>query len=424
MDLVSTWYLRGFSPCEGNGDDGLIRQIWSRFATPHLSRLAILSAARVGVLLSVVLCSASVAEAQDPPADAVVAELPFLDSPHPSSVVVDLARDAAARPFPLVLDTGASFSTLTAGLARELGVPVRSAKSSPYRRATCLGRDLQFRVDARRGDMVSPTGREFGLLGGNFLVEYVVEIDFADRRVRFLDPDRYRVPEQAASPDETVVPMQLVSNRPIVEVEIEGHSVSLLLDTGAAYGVLIGGRVARAAGLESLPASGLSAAGVLGEIGVEFSEAKSVRVGSLEFQNLPVIVAPRGLYQQGTANDSLIGYDLFSQLTLRIDYPRKRVWLRRDPGAPPIFLGADYTLVRKSGALLFRDGSSIFAAAILPGGAADRIGLQPQDVLEGFDASDAGFDPASPHHAIAGEGPVQIRRRGEGGSWRLLRLPH
>jgi predicted aspartyl protease len=375
------------------------------------------------LLLLLAVLSAAAAEVEDPPPAAVIAELPFLESLDPSSVVIDLARKEGARPFPLLLDTGASFSTLTPGLARELGVRVRPTKSAPYRRATRLGRDLQFRVDARRGDQASQTGREFGLLGGNFLVEYVVEIDFPRRRVRFLDPGRYRVPERTAAPDETVLPLTLVSNRPLVEIEIEEHPVSLLLDTGASYGVLIGGSVARAAGLEARPAAGLSAAGVMGEIGVEFAEARSVRVGTLEFRDLPVIVAPRGLYQQGTANDSLIGFDLFSQLTLRIDYPRKRAWLRREPGAPPIFLGADYTLVRSSGALLFRTADSVFAAVILPGGAAERIGLEPQDVLEGFDPSEEAFDPASPHRAIAGEGPVRVRRRGEGGRWRLLSLP-
>jgi len=401
----------------------LIWRVWKLLAGSFLCELSILPVIRVGGLLQICLLSTAAAQLQDPPPAAVIADLPFLDSPHPSSVVVNLARETAARPFPLALDTGASFSTVTPGLARELGVQVRSTKRSAYRRATRLGRDLQFRVDVRGGDTASKTGREFGLLGGNFLVKYVVEIDFPGRRVRFLDPDRYRVPEQTTAPDETVLPLQLVSNRPIVEVEIEGHPVSLLLDTGAAYGVLIGGRIARDAGLESHPASGLSALGVLGEIGVEFSEARSVRVGALEFRNLPVIVAPRGLYQQGTANDSLIGFDLFSQLILRIDYPRKRVWIRREQGAPPIFLGSDYTLVRASGALLFRDGGSVFVAVILPGGAADRIGLQIQDVLEGFDASDEAFDPASPHRAIASEGPVQVRRRGEGGRWSLLTLP-
>jgi predicted aspartyl protease len=386
-------------------------------------RLAFGAAIRVGVLLQVVVLSMAAAQAEGPPPAAVVAELPFLDSPDPSTIVIDLAKEEGARPFPLVLDTGASFSTLTPRLARELGVRVRSTKRSPYRRATRLGRDLQFRVDARRGDMASQTGREFGLLGGNFLAEYVVEIDFPRRRVRFLDPDHYTVAEQTAAPDETVLPLSLVSNRPIVEVEIDGHPVKLLLDTGASYGVLIGGSVARAVGLESHPAPGLSAAGVMGEIGVEFAEAGSVRVGSLEFRNLPVIVAPRGLYQQGTANDSLIGFDLLSQVTLRIDYPRKRAWLRRESGAIPIFLGADYTLVRASGALLYRTEDSVFAAVILPGGAADRIGLQPQDILEGFDPSEKAFDPTSPHRAIASQEPVLVRRRGENGHWRLLRLP-
>jgi len=388
-----------------------------------LARLARRPLLRVGILLSVIALSVSTARGEDPPPAAVLAELPFLDFFGPSSIAIDLSRGEGARPFPLVLDTGASDSTVTPGLARELGVRVRSSKRSPYRRPTLLGRDLQFRVDARRGELASQTGSEFGLLGGSFLALYVVEIDIPRRRVRFLDPDRYAVPEQATAPDETVLPVRLVANRPIVEVEIEGHRLDLLLDTGASYGVVIGGRVARAAGLESHPAPGLAAVGVMGEIGVEFAEARSVRLGTLEFRDLPVIVAPRGLHQQGTASDSLIGFDLLSQLTLRIDYPRKRAWLRREPGATPIFLGADYALVRASGALLQRSGESVFVAAILPGGAADRIGLEPEDVLEGFDPTDEALDPASPHRAIASQGPVLVRRRGEGGSWRLLRLP-
>jgi hypothetical protein len=278
-------------------------------------------------------------------------------------------------------------------------------------------------VDAHHGDSGSKTGREFGLLGGNFLVEYVVEVDFPRRRVRFLDPERFEVSEKAAAPDETVLPLQLISNRPIVEVEIEGRPVSVLLDTGASYGVLVGSRVARDAGLTSRPAAGLSATGVKGEIGVEFAEARSIRVGALEFHDQPVVVAPRGLYQQGTANDSLIGFDLLSQLSVRIDYPSKRLWLRREPGMVSSFLGADYALVRASGALLYRSGHSVFASVILPGGAAERIGLRPQDVLEDFDPSKEGFDPASPHRAIQAGGPVLIRRRADNGSWHLLRLP-
>jgi predicted aspartyl protease len=343
--------------------------------------------------------------------------------PGGSGAFIDLAREGSAQRFPLLLDTGASFSMLTPGLARELGIRVRASKGSPYRRATRLGRDLQFRVDTRRGDHASRIGIEFGLLGGNFLAQYVVEVDFPRRRVRFLDPDRFQTPEQTTAAEETVLSMQLVSSRPIVQAEIAGHPVSLLLDTGASFGVVMGGGAARAASLESRPAPGLSAVGVFGEVEVEFAEASRMRLGDQEFSDVPVVVAPRGLYQQGTASDSLIGLDLLSQFTLRIDYPRKRLWLRRDRASVPLFLGADYRLVRESGALLFRNEGSVLAAVILPGGAAERIGLQPRDVLEGFDPSAPDFDPASVHRAISGAEPLTVRRPEGGDRWRVLRLP-
>ena len=80
----------------------------------------------------------------EPPPEAVLADLPFLDPPDARTVTVDLAREGSARPFPLLLDTGAQSSVLTPALARELGVNVRRLKSTPYRRATRLGRDLQW----------------------------------------------------------------------------------------------------------------------------------------------------------------------------------------------------------------------------------------------------------------------------------------
>ena len=44
-------------------------------------------------------------------------------------------------------------------------------------------------------------------------------------------------------------------------------------------------------------------------------------------------VAPQGFYNQGFPGDSLIGYDLLAQFLVRIDYPRRRLWLRREPAA-------------------------------------------------------------------------------------------
>src|SRR5262245_28035180 len=141
--------------------------------------------------------------APEPPPEAVVAVLPFAESREPNRVMVDLAPEGG-RPFVMMLDTGASGSVITPRMARELGVRVRPLKDTPYRRKTRLGRDLQFWVDTRSSDTAARTGWEYGLLGGEFLDDYVLEIDFPGRRVRFLDPKKYQVPEQLDAPDERV----------------------------------------------------------------------------------------------------------------------------------------------------------------------------------------------------------------------------
>lgn len=61
-----------------------------------------------------------------------------------------------------MLDTGATFSVFTPLFVRSLGVTVRRTKSTPYRRATKLGRDLQFFVDTESSDTGSRTNWEYG----------------------------------------------------------------------------------------------------------------------------------------------------------------------------------------------------------------------------------------------------------------------
>ena len=131
------------------------------------------------------------AAAGEPPEAAVLATLPFDAAAHPMQIVIDLAPEGNARRLPFQLDTGATGSVVTPQLARAMGVRVSAIKGTPYRRRTALGRDVQFVVDTRRSDTRSASGIEFGLLGGDFLSDYVVELDLARHRVRFLDPERW-----------------------------------------------------------------------------------------------------------------------------------------------------------------------------------------------------------------------------------------
>lgn len=278
------------------------------------------------------------AGADEPTPEAVLADLPFLEYPEPHRVVVDLAPEGS-RPLRFIVDTGASHNVATPRAAKELGINVRRHKRDPYRRKTLLGRDVHVLVDTRSSDTASRTGWEYALLGGQFLAEYVVEFDFAQRRMRLLHRKRYEVPERTEAPDELVLPLSMRSNRPGVKLEIEGKPTLLLLDSGAPPPVVLSGKVAEAVGMDPTRGPAFESRGVLGSTMAELRWIKSLAIGRFTFTGVPAVVHPKGFYNQAMQNDSLIGYELLSMFTVRLDYPRRRLWLKQRPDAELTFAG-------------------------------------------------------------------------------------
>jgi predicted aspartyl protease len=282
----------------------------------------------------------------------------------------------------MFLDTGASKSVLTPRVARQLGVSVRRTKDTPYRRATRLGRDLSFYIDTRTTDTASKTGWEYGLLGGEFLDDYVVELDFPGRRVRFLDPKRYQVPEETSAPDESVVPIRFSGTRIGVEIELDGKFLPVILDTGAPWTVVVSGRAARKLGIdvEALPDYG-TAMTTVGPMQLRLHESDSFRFAAFEFDTMPILVAPRGWYNMAGATDSVIGYDVLSQFVMRIDYKRRRLWLKRSAETQLTLYGADYRVAKRLGAFLTPVPEGYAVWAVEPHGAAGAFGLRNGDVI-------------------------------------------
>jgi len=372
-------------------------------------------------ILAALLAVAPLSRASEPPPEAVLAELPF-EAGESNRVIIDLAPEGSAKPFPLFLDTGADWSVLTPRMARDLGVKVRRLKNDPYRRETRLGRDLQFWIDDRSSDTASKTGWEYGLLGGQFLAEYVLEIDFPARRVRFLDRRRYEVPEQTDAPDEAVLPVKLVSNRPAVEIGVEGRPILVMLDTGAPPTAIFSAKALRKAGVAWQPVVELEGGSVLGPMDLELAELAELRIGPFAFgPGAPILVAPRGWYNIGIESESVIGYDLLAPFVVRLDYPRRRLWLRRLREAPITLYGADYAAARRSGVLLDRRQDLYHADFVFPGSDAERRGLRSGDAIESVagEAGPPGEDAIA--RAIAEGREIAVRRR-VGGDWQPVTL--
>lgn len=316
----------------------------------------------------------------EPSAEAVLGVAPFEDTSEVNRIIINLAREGN-RPLTMILDTGASHSVLTPLFARKLGVTIRRTKNSPYRRGTFLGRDLQFYVDTSSSDTGSRTGFEYGLLGGKFLAEYVVELDFKGRRVRFLDRKKYRVPKQVEADSEVVVPLRVVSNRPIVRVEMNGKPLSVLLDTGAHDPLILSGAAAKKLGVDvdALPLFGTLNT-VMGSTALFLHETESFVFGGFAFGRMPVFVAPKGWYNQGAGTDSVVGYDTLSQFTIRIDYPRQRMWMRRE-SSESTFMGVSYEATSAIGLFVHAVPGAYRVVGVVPGSQADQFGLLKGDAF-------------------------------------------
>jgi hypothetical protein len=310
------------------------------------SRSAPALANALGALLGLALAShglraepAPTAPANEPSPEAVLATLPFDPAAPPRTIAIDLAPKGNARPLRFQLESGASTSLVTPRLAREMGVKVKRTKSDAYRRRTVLDRDVQFFVDTRRGDTDSTSGREWGVLGGDFLAQYVVELDFAKCEVRFLDPERFEVPASVDAAGEAVLAIHLVGNRPGLRVSLDGQAREMLISTSMDFALLLSGELARAAGVETqpLPPEHRELEGVFGSTEVEAGEVAKLEVGPFVLERVFAVVAPHGFYNAGFPGDSILGYDLLAQFLVRIDYPRQRLWLRRRADAPAFF---------------------------------------------------------------------------------------
>lgn len=311
--------------------------------------------------------------AEPVPEEAVLAELPFLEPEQTQRVIVDLAPEGSARPFELMLDTGAQWSVLTPRVARALGVSVRRTRDRPYRRATRLGRDLQFWVDTSRSDTGSATF-EYGLLGGQFLAKYVVEIDYPGRQVRFLDPDRYRVPEQGHD-GAAVLPLRLVDLRPFVEVGLGPKRVWALLDTGHVGTLDMREETAREIGLEPKPLEGFRLWGVLGPYRSLYATLPGLLLGPHRLEQVPVL-ALKGDFNIGGSDGVMLGHDVLARFRLRIDYPRRRLWMEYADAVPQRFFGYDAELVRRAGLLARPVKGGLEVTGLVAESPAARLGIR------------------------------------------------
>jgi len=244
-----------------------------------------------------------------------------------------LAKEAAER---LGLKTGAETDThmgagegVNVGLTSIANVTIHVAGDSmeiPEMPVFSLAHVAPF--EGRRLD---------GLLGSDFLERNVVEIDYAKLKLRIIDPAEY-----APSPTATIVPIT-VDGVAIAEGAIQRPGEApipcrFVIDTGVRTTlILYNPFVKRHRFLESSELiTATIGGGAGGETKGDLDRLAKIRIGTLEFENAPVVYSRDtvGVFA-GEEDDGIVGGEILRRCKTTFDYPHSRLALEPYPNAKP-----------------------------------------------------------------------------------------
>jgi hypothetical protein len=244
-----------------------------------------------------------------------------------------------SRPLKFIFDTGASHSVISSQRAAELGLKTEGefsgvATGGAIKGSYTTGVSLKVPGAEVLNQLIAslpfPTvpGFEFdGVIGYDFIKEFVIEIDYLKKTMSLYDPPTFRYRGTGE-----IIPMLVDGRRiPFVNTTIifeKGPPVeaSLEVDTGADRTIIFSspsvakhGLVARIT--ETTQGAGRGAGG---EQKILVGKIKAARLGKFLFSNPPVGLV---LNNDGKEGDGVIGGEIFRRFKLILDYSRQRMIL-------------------------------------------------------------------------------------------------
>ncbi|HJR05659.1 MAG TPA: retropepsin-like aspartic protease [Pyrinomonadaceae bacterium] len=260
-----------------------------------------------------------------------------------NSIIRMEVRVNHSKPLKFIFDTGASFSVISSRRAAELGLKSQgvaqgNATGGRIKGSYTKGVSLSVQGAEVSNQLIAsiqintPPGFDFdGILGQNFIEQFVVEIDYENKIMNLYNPRTYTYSGKGE-----VIPLLLAAGKtPLVNTKIilEGRApveARLELDTGADGTFVINSPFVKKQKLaEAVLKTGQSNNnGAGGEQSLLVGRVKAVQLGRLVFDNPPV-----GLSQdtEGSGaseeNDGVIGGEIFRRFKVILDYSRKRMIL-------------------------------------------------------------------------------------------------
>ena len=266
------------------------------------------------------------------------------------SGLIELPGQVGSHPVRVVVDTGAQFTAVDAGLAERLRLP--DTGSLPLIAFGVSGKPTLTRtvrldlglpglaVDGVRAAaldlarIAGATGRSFSVLVGRDVLERVVlDVDYPAGRLAFRRPEAWTPPADAVA-----LPLRLSGGAPMVTVAVEGVPIEVMVDTGATGVLALSTRAAEAAGLLAAGRPVSSAHSVsLGGLSLDrLVRARTISAAGVTLRDTPVqIYAPSA---PGPIPQGLLGAGFLRRFRMGLDLKGRRLMLSR-PG--PMVIGLE-----------------------------------------------------------------------------------
>lgn len=337
-----------------------------------------------------------------------------------------------SRPIWLIFDTGASVNVLDERMVKELalstsGAADLNAGGGAVTGALVGGATLSLPGAEAYGQLIAAVpldplpgyfGRDVrGIIGNNFISNFVVEIDYAARTLTFHDPDAYNL-----SGELDAVEIENRGGIPFMKVELSMTGRDIVagwfeIDTGSNRIFDINRPFAEAHKLlTALPkgrlVEGVGGAGVGGD--TKYAEA---RIGRLKLGRhtitRPVVSISQDAEGFGASDAAgTVGSDLLRRFTVVVDYRSKRMLLR-----PNADFKEPYEVDMSGLELVTRpdDFKVIQIKFVRAGFPADEVGLRAGDTIVSIDgrpASEFDLDVLVRMFKRAGKEYVLTVRRG------------